>query len=309
MVHSSAINSNSFAAHLSQRLGDLVAGCSGVVYCTQTGNDFIMHYADMDSVDTALKTDIVRHSCAMYTSVKVASDLRSDRNAQPWVYICFYYSGFYAAHLLLRYSGNALVGLKGVEAKALTASLKRIGMPATSAIVSRGVLCKTDLVTNQITLTPTTKSSHEATWSQLEALVARGKQSLPRAALSAVEIEAFDQYCDALVGKVCGAPGADGLSAARNAVNYRFARGLWFPSDFGGNQFDVFQRGWLDPDALSQSAMMDETECDLIALGSLCGVAHRVMLRLEEAGGNFGDQIDNHPLRAYRTWLKKVLPS
>lgn len=189
---------------------------------------------DTDSLAEAIASEVSRFSCATYESLLDAQPgLHADR-ALGWALVRYYYATFYAAHALLRISGQSVTMISPQTASKLNV----IGGQYFG--ISPGVTSGLHL----IRVDPQNRSrvsirkiggggggSHEEMWRQFLDLVVELEgqliltQGQSQDALQAVQTltELRKQLCRR------GKNNGSWLSSVRNDLNYRHEHGVWYP--------------------------------------------------------------------------------
>lgn len=190
--------------------------------------------AKTDSLADAIASEISRFSCATYESLLDAEPGAHTDRALGWALVRYYYATFYAAHALLRISGQSVTMISPQTASRLnTIGGQYLGMsPGMTAGLhlvridpqnrSRVSICK---------IGGSNGGSHEEMWKLFLALVAELEgqliltQGQSQVALLAVQTltELRKQLCRR------GKSNGSWLSSVRNDLNYRHEHGVWYP--------------------------------------------------------------------------------
>ncbi len=194
---------------------------------------------DTGSLANAIASEVARFSCAAYESLLDAAPGTHTDRSLGWALVRSYYATFYAAHALLRISGQSVTMVSQQTAATLnTIGGQYLGVPP--GITSGLHLARTDpscrtrvLVTK---IGANYGGSHEEMWKLFLALVLELEAQLiltqgqSQDALHAVQVltELRKQLCRR--GKSNGA----WLSSVRNDLNYRHGHGVWYPYSVTG---------------------------------------------------------------------------
>lgn len=190
--------------------------------------------SDTGSLANAIASEVARFSCAAYESLlDAAPGMHTDRSL-GWALVRYYYATFYAAHALLRISGQSVTMVAPQTAATLNAiGGQYLGVPPgiTSGLhlVRTDPSCRTRVLVTKIG--SSSGGSHEEMWKLFLALVLELEgqliltQGQSQDALVAVQVltELRKQLCRR--GKSNGA----WLSSVRNDLNYRHGHGVWYP--------------------------------------------------------------------------------
>lgn len=187
-----------------------------------------------DSLADAIASEVARFACAAYESLLDAAPGGHADRALGWALVRYYYATFYAAHALLRISGQCVTMVDPKTAATLNAvGAQYLGV---SPNMSFGLhLVKTDPSNRSRVLIrkigASGGGSHEKMWELFLALILEIEDELiltqgqSKDALVAVQVltELRKQLCRQ--GKKNGA----WLSSVRNELNYRHHHGVWYP--------------------------------------------------------------------------------
>ncbi len=189
---------------------------------------------DIDSLANAIASEVSRFSCATYESLLDAGPGGHSDQALGWALIRYYYATFYAAHALLRISGQSVTMVSHETASRLNSiGGQYLGI---SPGIHPGL--------NLIRVDPKNRfrvlisrigegrgGSHEEMWKLFLAFVADLETQLiltqgqTQDALRAVQTltELRNQLCRR------GKRNGSWLSSVRNDLNYRHKHGVWYP--------------------------------------------------------------------------------
>lgn len=187
-----------------------------------------------ESLAQAIASEVARFSCAAYESLLDAVPGTHADPALGWALVRYYYATFYAAHALLRISGQSVTMISSTTASKLNA----IGgqyLGVSPGIVNGLYLIKINAMNPRCVSMSKIGSngggSHEEMWKLFLELLLELEDELiltqghSQGALIVVEVltELRKQLCRQ--GKNNGA----WLSLVRNNLNYRQGHGVWYP--------------------------------------------------------------------------------
>jgi hypothetical protein len=183
--------------------------------------------------------ETIKLASAAFESAAARETRPSDPRSCAWQFIKYYYAAYFAANALMRLCGHASTNLSVVDCTEINeqAALYGVGGTTDKNKFAPGVYyvqfdqASTPRVT--LRLTNTKGGVHAQFWSGFRDFLAVLSQSLASASASSAERALADKELAALVSELQRAGSANGawLSEMRNAVNYRFEHGTWFPYD------------------------------------------------------------------------------
>ncbi|MBA8683111.1 hypothetical protein [Stenotrophomonas tumulicola] len=237
--------------------------------------DLVFHVVDVLPLIESFGYDHSRFACAAFES---ARELRADPSfpkATAWAAIRMYYAAFFAAHALLRYSGNACSQIDPEQASLVS---KYAGLYGVTENMGKGFYqinwspVSNDLVMEKV------KDSHRDTWRVFDQWLQRAITVLPTVqglTHSKVEvIETLSALRENLRSE--GANSGNWLSAFRNNVNYRQSYDAWYPYRKSAVRFDRISRyidGWKDS-AFNVQAALGEIDDRAKFFGSCAVIMH-----------------------------------
>jgi hypothetical protein len=188
----------------------------------------------LENVVDACVNDAVALSIAAFESSAAASAKSHNPKACAWQFIKYYYSAFFAANALMRLGGFACTNLSATETGALNeqAYLYGLGGATKSDSLQPALfLVEVNAASSSVALHAINAKGgvHAQFWSGFNHYLS----SLEVAFKSATTSEKTQALTELIqlqtaLGRAGHSSGA-WLSEIRNAVNYRFEHGLWFP--------------------------------------------------------------------------------
>lgn len=224
-----------------------------------------------DSLADAIASEVSRFSCAAYESLLDAEPGPHADRALGWALVRYYYATFYAAHALLRISGQSVTMVSQQTALRLNAVGGQYlgmspGMTAGLHLVRIDPQNRSCVSVSKIG--GSSGGSHEEMWRLFLALVVELEgqliltQGQSQDALLAVQtlIELRKQLCRR------GKSNGSWLSSVRNDLNYRHEHGVWYPYRVTGKAATslIFRmRRWLPtaPDGYEIGKVNDDLGC------------------------------------------------
>lgn len=185
------------------------------------------------SLAEAFASEVSRFSCAAYESLLDAKAAPHSPSALGWGLIRYYYASFYAAHALLRVSGDSLTMISPKTANAMnTAGGYYLGVSPN--ISSALYLVHSDIhTTGQLTLTKVggAGGSHEEMWQHFLKLLRAAENDILGKYAGSTDAAAALYELKNLQTELCNSGKSNGswLSTVRNNLNYRHDYGVWFP--------------------------------------------------------------------------------
>jgi hypothetical protein len=180
-------------------------------------------------------SEVIRLSIAAMSSAIHIENNTADKRSSAWQLVRYYYSAYYAANAIMRLSGHACTNLGAMECTSINtlAGLYGVGGNTVKDKLSGGVFhlkINDGPVSNfRLSIAPG-KGVHVQLWlvflEYLKDLKARIKLSpAPKVDIAKAirEVESLE--------KEFLREGGGWLSDVRNAVNYRFEHGAWYPYD------------------------------------------------------------------------------
>ncbi len=262
----------------------------------------------VDAVVPAFAVDISKLSCAAIESASSVAAPQHDHNATSWIIIQSYYAAYFAANALMRFYGFSCSNLN-IEH---TTTLKSMSMTYGFPIVDRNVL-KTgvyyfeyDRTDNKLmaqSLDSVSGGVHGQFWFAFltftNALIDKIRaSSIPTAekALAEKELRQLQQLLTSSISQ-----NGNWLSTVRNAVNYRFEYGCWYPyatSPIDADTLlDVFNESWKEAPNF-QSTRFGKTDLErfITTCGLLVALCKKTVEEISD-GGN---------LRKQFKWLQSI---
>lgn len=232
----------------------------------------VLHVVDSTPLVESFGYDYLRFASAAFESMR---ELKGDPNfpkATAWVAIRMYYSAFFAAHALLRYTGQACSQIDPEQAALVS---KYAGVYGVAGNMGKGFYhLEWSHVSGDVTLEKV-KDSHRDTWRMFDQWLLRIQELLPGLpGLSASKVQMLG-----LVGGLRanlqreGSNSGNWLSTFRNNINYRHSYDAWYPYKRSAVRFDQVSKyvdGWKLRD-FNIGAAFAEKDDRAVFFGS-CGV-------------------------------------
>ena len=210
-----------------------------------------------DSLADAIASEVSRFSCAAYESLLDAEPGPNADRALGWALVRYYYATFYAAHALLRISGQSVTMVSQQTALRLNAiGGQYLGM---SPGMTAGLhLVKIDPQNRfRVSVSKIGGSgggSHEEMWKLFLALVVELERQLILTQGQSQDALLAVQTLTELRKQLCrrGKSNGSWLSSVRNDLNYRHEHGVWYPYRVTGKaaiSLIIRMRRWLPTSA------------------------------------------------------------
>jgi hypothetical protein len=193
----------------------------------------------LDEYSEACIRDSVKLSIAAFESA-AGSDhaIREDRSC-AWHYIKYYYAAYFAANALMRLSGRSCINLSALDCASINEWASANGVGGT--VESKRLVAGLFVLQLDSSKTPTFAlrqasgkgGVHIQFWTGFSGFLVALRQDLARSPAPTIEKEAAAADLTLLEGELQrgGLSQGSWLSEMRNAVNYRFEYGAWFPYD------------------------------------------------------------------------------
>lgn len=236
-----------------------------------------------DALAEAIASEVARFSCAAYESLLDAAPGAHTDRSLGWALVRYYYATFYAAHALLRISGQSITMIAPQTASKLNAIGGQYfgvspGLTGGLHLVKRDPSSPSRVLVSKIGAS--SGGSHEEMWKQFLALILELEgqliltQGQSHDALNAVQVltELRKQLCRR--GKHNGA----WLSSIRNDLNYRQEHGVWYPyrlTDKAATSLIVRMQRWI-PEA-ADGYDIGKVSDDLGCFVDSCNVMARLL--------------------------------
>lgn len=191
----------------------------------------IEEYAD------ALVHDALRLANSAFESASGISHYPGEERRCAWQFISYYYAGYFAANALMRLSGYSCTNLSALDCAEINqqASLYGVGGVDDANKISPGVyfseLSQTGSPKLHLTLISAKGGVHIQFWvGFLKFLLALEKSIKSSASPKPDRVNALSELSSLMAGlKHSGSQNGAWLSEVRNAINYRFEYGVWYP--------------------------------------------------------------------------------
>lgn len=220
-------------------LRDWLKECQWDPEAGMTSKKVVLSIHKTDAFVDACVLDSISLAIAAFESASAREMKPQDQRSCAWQFIRYYYSAYFAANALMRISGYGLTNLASSECTAVNehAYLYGVGGRDDKSKIFPGAFAVRYIASKTPALTLRTSNGkggvHMQFWvafldflNCLETDIKKGTSPLSDRKQAIAEL-------DALKTELKNSNNQNGawLSELRNAVNYRFELGLWFPYD------------------------------------------------------------------------------
>jgi len=202
------------------------------IYSAPTSTLTELDYVAGHDLLVGLANEVNRFTQAMLESFQSLSIVQGLPKSAGWRVIKTYYSAFYAAHAILRMTGQSLLNLDGPSKTVLNRLTTAFGY--TPVVVNgfyHATLKPSDKKLELKKVSLNQGGSHEAMWSQFASWVRNASTHvLSNRTIPAIEAQQIASGLIALEGAL-RSENSNGawLSRVRNRVTYRQEMGVWYP--------------------------------------------------------------------------------
>jgi len=187
-----------------------------------------------DSLAEAFASEVARFSCAAYESLLDAAPGAHADQSLGWALVRYYYATFYAAHALLRVSGQSVIMMAAQTASTLNSIGGQYlgvspGITEGLHLVQIDPLSRSHVLISKIEASR--RGSHEQMWKLFLALVVGLERQLILTQGQSHDAQVAVQILTELRTQLCrrGKNNGAWLSSVRNDLNYQHGHGVWFP--------------------------------------------------------------------------------
>lgn len=196
----------------------------------------------LDEYSEACVRDAVKLSIAAFESAAGANPTTREVRSCAWHYIKYYYSAYFAANALMKLSGMSCINLTAIDCASINAwaSANGVGGMTDSNRLVAGLYVmqveKTITPTFALRQTGGKGGVHIQFWTGFSTFLSNLRAELNSSPAPKNERDAAAADLNLLEGELRqgGLSQGSWLSEMRNAVNYRFEYGTWFPYDNPG---------------------------------------------------------------------------
>lgn len=260
-----------------------------------TTNAWELDFLTPETVSPFMATECARFACASFQSFKDVKAILVVEEYVPWALVRAYYSAFYAGHALMRALGQCCTYVDGPRAAILRGIVATYGLsqPLPSGqYVAEATGAESGL--RLVQLGSSYGGTHEAFWKVFVARLARLEADVLRGSMTAE----LAQSVNLLLGRVREvitrkASDVAWLSTIRNAIQYRQALDVWYPTCRLGERDKALlarlARGWeSDPMGVEipvRGSGRAGSLADFVAACSfLVGCCRELFLRIDRIG-------------------------
>lgn len=234
----------------------------------------------IDEYSEACIRDSVKLSIGAFESAAGPKQAADEARSCAWHYIRYYYSAYFAANALMRLSGMSCINLTATDCASINswASINGVGGTSEKNRLIAGLyimhLDRAVTPTFTLRLAGGKGGVHIQFWTGFAVFLDSLRADLATSPSSKVERDAAKSDLDLLVSELQrgGLVQGSWLSEMRNAVNYRFEHGAWFPYEeesLGAADLKAsFRNRMLNP---SRFEIANPGIPDLLRAAGVCG--------------------------------------
>ena len=193
----------------------------------------------------AVAGDANRFAAAAFSSFKsVANDLEG-ADTLSWGLVRAYYAAFYAGHAVLRIVGRTCTNIETAHLNRIRALADALGNPVPFAVSAGLYDCELNSAQTGFVMVQArgrVGGAHETFWGIFDDFLSKLTEELLLSRIAPGDAHAVFFKLTALRRITRKAAGASWLSAVRNEIQYRHARGAWAPPTINRTQRGVLSR-------------------------------------------------------------------
>lgn len=180
----------------------------------------------------AVGGDASRFAAAAFSSAKGAAAAINDADALSWGLLRLYYSAFYAGHAILRFMGRSCSYLETPHIAQIRRLAIALGMPPPFQINAGLYACTLNAAQTGFYFAQArgrVGGAHEAFWELFQEFLSEATEDVLRNRIAPADARNVFLKLEGLRRILARGRGASWLSAVRNEIQYRHARGVWAP--------------------------------------------------------------------------------
>lgn len=189
--------------------------------------------------------DFSRFSLSSLETIAICARSLDDAKEMAWPLLKLYYAAFFAAHAILRLTGNGVIRLDQSIANRLSQFASNFGLQvqfSSGNYAYKVSQVSTSLVQLDLTVATGGAGAHEQFWTEFDKFLK--SLALDVVAQSDPDSNAIIAEIDALQAALSGNGAFRGtwLSDFRNKLNYRHEYSVWFPYGASRKSFSDYKR-------------------------------------------------------------------
>jgi hypothetical protein len=245
----------------------------------------------------AIGGDAIRFASAAFISARGGAAALGDANTLSWGLLQLYYSAFYAGHAVLRLLGRSCSYLEASHVGQIRRLAAALGNTPPFAIGGGLYSCTLNSAQTGLEFTQArgrVGGAHEAFWEIFNLFLSEATEDVLKNRIAPTDARNVFLKLQGLRRILARGAGASWLSAVRNEIQYRHARGVWAPTTVNRSSRGVLHRiadQWLrDPMAIEMDVPAGAelgafvTACTFIV--GLCRVVLERVADASTAGAN-----------------------
>lgn len=234
----------------------------------------------LDAYGEACVRDTVKMGVAAFESAAQVDATSVDARSCAWQFIKYYYAGFFAANGLMRLSGQACINLSALDCASVNSWALAHGVGGTKEQnkIAPGLFQLSFDATTTPTFTLQLQSGkggvHIQFWTSFSIFLERLRSKIQISPAPKAERDSAIAELDLLVSELQrgGLTHASWLSEMRNAVNYRFEHGAWFPYNEQTSDKAALRNSFLlQSNIPSRFIAAPAAASDLVRAARVCG--------------------------------------
>lgn len=234
----------------------------------------------LDAYGEACVRDSVKMGVAAFESAAQVDATSVDARSCAWQFIKYYYAGFFAANGLMRLSGQACINLTALDCASVNSWALAHGVGGTKEQnkIAPGLFQLSFDAATTPTFTLQLQSGkggvHIQFWASFSIFLERLRAKIKLSPAPKLERDSAISELDLLMNELQrgGLTHASWLSEMRNAVNYRFEHGAWFPySEQTSDKAALRDSFMLQSSIPSRFIAAPAAASDLVRAARVCG--------------------------------------
>lgn len=199
--------------------------------------------------------DASRFAAAAFSSANGVAAAINDADSLSWGLLRLYYSAFYAGHAVIRFLGRSCSYLESIHIAKIRSLAIALGSPPPFQIAAGLYTCTLNATQTGFELVQArgrVGGAHEAFWELFDRFLSEATEDVLKNRIAPADARNVFLKLQGLRRILArGGAGASWLSAVRNDIQYRHARGVWVPPTLNRDSRGVLHRiadQWLrDP--------------------------------------------------------------